>query len=526
MPAKAGTRSTKKKLPLLALLLLSACSILCCSPCTDRDQVQIAPDAGAFQPFSAPPRAVVCGPYSLNVKTDSAVIAWEEKIWGETLRHVEVPVSGLSPGTEYVYRINGAQKDGRLVTSPADAAPFSFFMVSDTRAGAEVASQIANQMITADPEAAFVIHAGDMVMDQDSRESWQQDWWDPLSELLLHFSIYPVMGNHEEGSAWYPRYFSSLGGQGINYSFNWGRVHFAVLDVNEESFLTGELLTWLTSDLNEHRNADFIVVCHHLPPYASTPDGDGGTGFIQDRLVPLYEQYGVNLVVSGDVHCYQHHEKNNIHYLISAGGGSRLYDHGLPLDSMTLGLSKSYNFISCRVQDRSLQVTAYDSAGEVLDDFTVAQDSAPEITAQVSAQTDKTEAQRGEQFRTDFFIDGAADLDAVSFTLESFKDDPPGALLAVSDADTLTEGTQIEAGQMGGIVIANNADNTKGIITYGEDHIGGLASSTVKVASILFTVPEDEPITAFYLVPKFSLRDTSGREIPCFMGGVKVIIKK
>ena len=458
--------------------------------------------------------------------TDAAVIAWEEKIWGDSLRHVEVPVSGLAPGTQYVYRVNGAQKDGHLVTALADGMPFSFFIVSDTRAGAEVASQIAEQMISVDPDAAFFIHAGDMVMDQDSQESWQADWWSPLSDLLLYFPIYPVMGNHEEGSAWYPRYFSSLGGEGINYSFNRGRVHFVVLDVNQESFITGEFLAWLAGDLEAHQDADFIVVCHHLPAYAANPDGDSGTGYIQEKLVPLYEQYGVKLVVSGDVHCYQHHEKNNIHYLISAGGGSRLYDHGLPLDGMTLGLSKSYNFIRCRVQNRSMQVTAYDSNGTVLDSFTFDAGSDPDITSRITVAADTSEVQRGGQFRADFFIEGAADLDTVSFTLEYFKDDPPGALLNVADAEPLTEGVQIGEGSLGGAVSANSADNIRGILTYGEEGIGGLSISKVKVASILFTVPDDEPITAFYLVPKFSLHDTAGREIPCFMGGAKIVIKK
>ena len=509
---------------LLSLLFLSG--FFGCTPFSDDAQVQVATAVNEFKPFSSPPRDIACGPYSLNVKTGSAVIAWEEKILGDTLRHVEVPVSGLSAGTEYVYRVNGAKKDGRLVTAPADATPFSFFIVSDTRAGAAIASQISEQMIALDPEAAFVIHAGDMVMDQDSQESWQADWWIPLSDLLLNFSVYPVMGNHEEGSAWYPRYFSSLGGKGINYSFNRGRVHVVVLDVNQESFITGEFLEWLTNDLQEHRDADFIVVCHHLPAYAANPDGDSGTGYIQDKLVPLYEQYGVKLVLSGDVHCYQHNLKNNIHYLISAGGGSRLYDHGLPLEGMTLGLSKSYNFIRCRVQDRLMQVTAHDIAGDVLDNFELAADSSSEITARIIAQSDKSEVQRGEQFRTDFFIEGAADLDTVSFTLEYYKDTPPNALLTVVDAEPLTEGVQIEEGLLGGVKTANSADNTKGIITYGEDRIGGLSASKVKVASILFTVPEDEPITAFYLVPKFFLHDTSGREIPSFMGGVKVIIKK
>ena len=509
---------------LLCLLFLSG--FFGCTQFSDDAQVQVVTDADALKPFSSSPRDIACGPYSLNVTTDTANIAWEEKIWGNTLRHVEVTVSGLSPGTEYVYRVNGAKKDGRLVTAPADAAPFSFFIVSDTRAGAEVAGQIADQMISVDPDAAFVIHAGDMVTDEDSQESWQSDWWSPLSDLLLHFSVYPVMGNHEEGSVWYPRYFSSLDGKGINYSFNRGRVHVVVLDVNQESFITGEFLAWITNDLKEHQDADFIVVCHHLPAYAANPDGDSGTGYIQDRLVPLYEQYGVKLVLSGDVHCYQHHVKNNIHYLISAGGGSRLYDYGLPLEGMTLSLSKSYNFIRCRVQDRSMQVTAYDIAGDVLDNFELAADSAAQAAAQIVAETDKSVVRPGEQFRADLFIKDAADLDTVSFTLEYFKDEPPGALLTVVDAQPLTEGAQIEEGLLGGVVTANSADNSTGIVYYGEEKIGGLSASKAKVASILFTVPENEPITAFYLVPKFSLHDTSGKEIPCFMGGAKIIIKK
>ena len=76
------------------------------------------------------------------------------------------------------------------------------------------------------------------------------------------------------------------------------------------------------------------------------------------------------------------------------------------------------------------------------------------------------------------------------------------------------------------MVTTNSADNTTGIITYGEDLIGGLSAAKVKVASILFTVPDDAPITAFYLVPKFTLYDTDGKEIPHFMGGAKVTIKK
>jgi hypothetical protein len=68
------------------------------------------------------------------------------------------------------------------------------------------------------------------------------------------------------------------------------------------------------------------IVCHHLPIYSSTTSDEGGIAYLQDSIVPLFEKYGVDLVISGDVHSYQHHFKNNIHYLISAGGGEKPYD--------------------------------------------------------------------------------------------------------------------------------------------------------------------------------------------------------
>jgi hypothetical protein len=131
----------------------------------------------------------------------------------------------------------------------------------------------------------------------------------------------------------------------------------------------------------------------------------------------------------------------------------------------------------------------------------------------------------GGQFTIDLFIENIAALDKVSCTLEYYKEEPP-ALLTVVDAQTAVDGVQIEEGQLGGMVTTNSADNNKGVITYQVENIGGLSSFRVKVASVHFDVPADEPITAFFLVPKFILYDTEGKEIPHFMGGAKVAIKK
>jgi len=44
--------------------------------------------------------------------------------------------------------------------------------------------------------------------------------------------------------------------------------------------------------------------------------------------------------------------------------------------------------------------------------------------------------------------------------------------------------------------------------------------------SASFTVPHNARATAFYLVPHCALINTSGENVPHFMGGAKVVVKK
>ncbi len=116
-------------------------------------------------------------------------------------------------------------------------------------------------------------------------------------------------------------------------------------------------------------------------------------------------------------------------------------------------------------------------------------------------------------------------LDAVSLTMKYNKDTPP-VLLEVIDADTVSEGIQIEQGELGGTIQMNLADNASGVLEYREDGINGLSGEKVKVGSAVLSIPEDSYITAMYLVPQVTLYNTSGAEIPHFMGGAKIIIAK
>jgi len=509
----------------LCLALLFCLQLPGCKTISDPDQVQVVTAAADFQPFTDLPRTIVHGPYSLKVTTDSAIIAWEEASWTQDTRHVEVSLSGLSPGTEYVYRVNGAEKDGRFVTAPDDGSPFSFFIIGDTQNGPDISRGIAENMLQKDPNASFFLHMGDCVGDGMELEAWETEWWDPLGDLLLRLPVYPATGNHEKGSPYYIRYCGSLGDNASDYSFDWGGAHFVVFGFHESLSADDPEIVWLEQELQNHQDNDFLVVIHHLPPYDAAPSDEAADGYIQEILVPLYERCGVDLVLSGHVHGYQHHIKNSIHYLVSAGGGGRMYDYGLPLDGMTLALYKSYNFSRCSLAGDALHITTYDPQGAVLDDCTIEKNSFPDIQTRVLVTADKQEVSPGEQFTVAVFVQGADNLDNASFSLAFYKDEPP-MQLTVIDAAPDEPGVQIEQGNLNGSVAANRADNSTGIITYTEQETALCSCNQVLVASATFAVPENARATAFYLVPRCRLRDASGGDIIHFMGGAKVVIKK
>jgi hypothetical protein len=332
------------------------------------------------------------------------------------------------------------------------------------------------------------------------------------------------MGNHEADSEFYYRYFSPLVGKESNYSFDWGGTHIVMFNVVEEDSLSDEHIAWLTDELEKNQNADLTIVCHHTPVYVSSPSVEEETTYLQETLVPIYEQYGVDMVFNGDFHGYQHHLKDGIHYLIPAGGGGKLYDYGLPLENMTLQLCKSYNFTSCQVKGKQLHATAYNQVGEIIDDFEIEGGSPTSVNSSLAVETSSSEVVQGGEFQVDMFLQDITNLDKIVLSLGYSKDQPPVSLQAM-DMDPGTDGVQIQKGDAGGDVTINRADNTQGVISYQEENIAGLSSPKVKMASAVFEVPENANITAFYLVPQCTLFDTNGREIPHFMGGAEVVIK-
>ena len=86
-------------------------------------------------------------------------------------------------------------------------------------------------------------------------------------------------------------------------------------------------------------------------------------------LMPLFEKYKVTAGFFGHDHNYQHFVKNQVHYVVSGGGGAPLYDVDKPPPGITQKVISVEHFVRIRVNGPSAKVTAVGVDGGALDEF-------------------------------------------------------------------------------------------------------------------------------------------------------------
>ena len=243
--------------------------------------------------------------------------------------------TGLAPDTEYVYDI---ELDGvKLATSSMQTAPsrpdaFRFTAFGDQGQGTRPA-----QVLTRVDQLAPRLHivAGDLSYADSSGKGGPGDafnggYWDRwLTQLALSRPIpwMCAMGNHEMEPGFDLHGYAGvltrvpIGGTSpltvpVATTFRVGNVGFIGLDSNDVSYEIPANLgwtdnaqtSWLAETLAGLRRAgsgiDFIVVYLHHAPY-STSSAHGSEGGIRKFWVPLFDQYTVDLVISGHNHSYE-----------------------------------------------------------------------------------------------------------------------------------------------------------------------------------------------------------------------------
>jgi hypothetical protein len=224
----------------------------------------------------------------------------------------EVHVCGLQPDHTYFYAVGGDGWWGNvdaLTTGPADGSTegFRFIAMGDSNAFYDLFASL--QVAAGTYAPAFTLFTGDLVHQGELVSEWEM-WFKAGGPLLANIPTMTAIGNHEDMAAQYFALWALPGNEEI-YSFDWGDVHFVLLNdtpPDGDSDLTGRQAQFLDDDLTAAQARPvppvWIVSSHHRPMFSSDPD-EGSNLTVRDAWQPILEKHHVDVDFNGHAHHYE-----------------------------------------------------------------------------------------------------------------------------------------------------------------------------------------------------------------------------
>lgn len=248
-----------------------------------------------------------------------------------------VVFENLTFGTEYTYAVRGVYQNGEVskvfdlgaalgtenftfTSAPSETTTdFDFIAIADMQGMIQSMYEDSASAIEAIMANAggydFVLNAGDMADNGDNFSQW--GW--ALNENLEFFantSTFNTAGNHEDGGGKLDDFYNygamAPAGQdsdsGLYYSFDYATAHVIVLNTNDADATNGlstAQFEWLKADLEANKDAKWIFVLMHKSLYSGGSHSfDGDVEAMRAQLVPVFYEYGVDLVLAGHDHTY------------------------------------------------------------------------------------------------------------------------------------------------------------------------------------------------------------------------------
>ncbi len=261
-------------------------------------------------------------------------------------------LAGLRPDTSYVYAAvhDGAAPELGLVrTAPSGRPAFTFTSFGDQgvptlgrrsegdrHAGVRLESPFAADTTAGVERIAPLFHLvnGDLCyanLATDRVRTWSA-WFENNSRSARNRPWMPAAGNHENergngpvGYGAYQTYFAlppagaDAGLGGLWYAFTAGSVRIVSLNNDDicyqdggnvylRGYSGGAQRRWLERELAAARadpGIDWIVVCMHQVALSTVDRANGADLGIRESWLPLFDRYGVDLVLCGHEHHYE-----------------------------------------------------------------------------------------------------------------------------------------------------------------------------------------------------------------------------
>jgi len=332
-------------------------------------------------------------PYLQSVTPDGIRIMWKTDIPGDSvveygktwvpdgivrennlkLSHL-IELTGLESRTTYYYKVRSCKDEtaiARFKTAPLDDSPFSFVGFSDNQTNFDIFSQIAGLMHALRPDLA--ISSGDIVNSGWDPEAYDREFFGPGRQLFSEAPVYVAIGNHEGNSPFFFESFSFPGDKAY-YSFTYGNTFFIALALDTARlYIPGSpqynfFVQQLSSE--QSQNAEFRVVFFHTPPYSEGWPGYDGEPLERIFIVPLMEEYGVDVYFNGHTHDYERGLLNGVtNYIIGgAGGGLDVWARDVP---HIVFYESTHHFVHIQVDKKVMTIDAINLDGEIFDSYQI-----------------------------------------------------------------------------------------------------------------------------------------------------------
>lgn len=326
------------------------------------------------------------------------------------IRH-EVLIDNLPASSTVYYRVTMTESgdpvntatlsEKSFRTTKTSGIPFSFAVVGDNRPNTITTVQpavwgtIVGQMMSENLD--LTLHAGDIISgsatDAPAQNLAKYDgFFAVTAPLTASVPLYTAVGNHEyigtaSNRAGYEQEFTLPVNNGADaatygeeyYSFNHGDTHFIVLCTEipgQAGLVTGNQKAWLVQDLAQNTKPWTVVTLHRplfsgvhtTDPWMNTANTAGQQN--KAELHALFRDNGVDVVFAGHEHYYLRHVEDGVHYVITGGAGSSLYNLPLFTAGDMFG-AKTFEHVKVDETAASLKLTAIDSTGAILETLTL-----------------------------------------------------------------------------------------------------------------------------------------------------------
>jgi hypothetical protein len=304
-------------------------------------------------------------------------------------------LTGLAPGTDYLFRIGKESPAYRFRTMPARATnTISFASGGDCGVNAHA---VANNVQAARQDPMFAVLGGDLGYDNGRSASVSLAFLRNYSKHMLGrdgrlIPLVACIGNHEvQGGYDKPRekapFFYALF-DGLYPEMGCATLDFGdylslvLLDTGHTTPIAGAQADWLEKALRARKEHPNVMVVNHVPAYPSyrSPKagkkGKGGTGSgNRKHWVPLFEKYRVPVVLEHHDHTFKRTKPllgglahaNGVLYL-GDGSWGRLRTPKSPERLPYLAVSgREYHLSLHRLQGEERFHLALDEHGRVMD---------------------------------------------------------------------------------------------------------------------------------------------------------------